>query len=77
MEIGISLLLVITVALQDQEAGTIADSLVQGFISQFGILSQRHSDHVPQFENKLFQALCDLQDIEKTRTMPYHSQSDR
>ena len=60
----------------DQEASTVADVLVQGFISRFGIPSQIHSDQGPQFESHLFKSLCGLLGVEKTRTTPYHPQSD-
>ena len=60
----------------DQEASTVADCLVQGFVSRFGVPSQIHSDQGAQFESNLFQALCRILGIEKTRTTPYHPQSD-
>ena len=60
----------------DQEASTFADCLVQGFVSRFGVPSQIHSDQGAQFESNLFQALCRILGIEKTRTTPYHPQSD-
>ena len=60
----------------DQEASIVADVLVQGFISRFGVPSQIHSDQGAQFESNLFKSLCELLGIEKTRTTPYHPQSD-
>ena len=54
----------------DQEACTVADVLVKGFISRFGVPRQLHSDQGVQFESKLFQALCQQLGIEKTRTTP-------
>ena len=60
----------------DQEASTVADVLVQGFISRFGVPSQIHSDQGAQFESNLFKSLCKLIGIDKTRTTPYHPQSD-
>ena len=53
-----------------------ADVLVHGFISRFGVPTQIHSDEGAQFESKFFQALCDLLGMEKTQTTPYHPQSD-
>ena len=50
--------------------------LVQGFISRFGVPSQIHSDQGAQFESKLFKSLCDLLGMDKTRSTPYHHQSD-
>ena len=60
----------------DQEASTVPDCLVQGFVSRFGVPSQIHSDQGAQFQSNLFQALCRILGIEKTRTTPYHPQSD-
>ena len=60
----------------DQEASTVADVLVQGFISRFGVPSQIHRDQGAQFESNLFKSLCELLGIQKTRTTPYHPQSD-
>ena len=60
----------------DQEACTIADVLVKGFISRYGVSQQIHSDQGVQFESKVFQNLCTELGIDKTRTTPYHPQSD-
>ena len=62
--------------MMNQEANTVADALVQGFISRFGVPGQIHSDQGAQFESNLFQSLCAILGIEKTRTTPYHPQSD-
>ena len=35
-----------------------------------------HSDQGKQFEGKVFTEMCKLLDIKKTRTTPYHPQSD-
>ena len=63
-------------AMVDQEACTVADVLVKGFISRFGVPRQSHSDQGVQFESKLFQALCQQLGIKKTRITPYLPQSD-
>ena len=62
--------------MSDQEASTVTDCLLQGFVSRFGVPSQIYSDQGAQFESNLFQALCRILGIEKTRTTPYHPQSD-
>ena len=41
-------------AMADQEACTVADVLVKGFILRFGVPRQLHSDQGVQFESKLF-----------------------
>lgn len=58
------------------ESETIARVLVDRFICRFGVPRQIHSDQGRQFESRLFQDLCDLLGIDKTRTTPYHPQSD-
>ena len=46
------------------------------FISRFRLLLLLHSDQGSQFESSLFQVLCSLLNIDKTRTTAYHPQSD-
>ncbi|MCG8044654.1 MAG: DDE-type integrase/transposase/recombinase, partial [Candidatus Thiodiazotropha endolucinida] len=60
----------------NMEAETIAKILVNEVISRFGIPDQIHSDQGRQFESNLFKELCKLLQINKTRTTPYHPQSD-
>ena len=63
-------------ATPDQEAETVANVLVDGFISRYGVSKQIHSDQGSQFESKLFRFLFDLLGIDKTRTTAYHPQSN-
>ena len=58
------------------EARTVATVLIEQVVSRFGIPRQLHSDQGRQFESKLFSEMCHLLQIEKTRTTPYHPQSD-
>ncbi|XP_060554957.1 uncharacterized protein LOC132715881 [Ruditapes philippinarum] len=58
------------------EASTVAKILVDNVITRFGIPNNIHSDQGSQFESKLFRELCNLLQIKKTRTTPYHAQSD-
>ena len=60
----------------DQRAETVAKCLVDEVISRFGVPSYIHSDQGKQFESELYQEVCFLLDIKKTRTTPYHPQSD-
>ncbi|PIK61118.1 Retrovirus-related Pol polyprotein from transposon [Apostichopus japonicus] len=55
---------------------TVANTLVEEFICRYGIPSEIHTDQGRQFEAKLFQELCRLLEINKTRTTPYYPQSD-
>jgi transposase InsO family protein len=60
----------------NQEAVTVARLFMREFICRFGVPRQVHSDQGRQFEAGLFQELCRLLGIDKTRTTPYHPQSD-
>ena len=56
----------------DTTAETCADKLVNEFISRFGTPLSIHSDQGRNFESDLFQELCKLLEIKKTRTSPRH-----
>ena len=58
------------------EARTVAKILVEEVVCRFGIPDVIHSDQGKQFESRLFLEMCNLLQIQKTRTTPYHPQSD-
>ena len=58
------------------EAATVAKILVEEVVARFGVPTYIHSDQGKQFESLLFQEMCRLLGIRKTRTTPYHPQSD-
>lgn len=60
----------------NQEAVTIARTLVDGFFCRFGMPEQLHSDQGKQFESELLKEVCAVLRINKTHTTPYHPQSD-
>lgn len=60
----------------DMEAATVARIMVEEFICRFGVPLEIHTDQGRQFESQLFQQLCALLDVKKTRTTPFHPQSD-
>ena len=62
--------------MKNMEAVTVANILVQEFISRFGIPKHLHTDQGRNFESGLMKEICSLLDIKKTRTTPYHPQSD-
>lgn len=63
-------------AIPNQEAKTVADKLVKEFICRYGAPEKIHSDQGRNFESQLFQEMCKLFAMEKTRTTPYHPESD-
>ena len=62
--------------LPNQEAKTVADKLINEVICRFGVPLIIHSDQGRNFESALFAEVCQLLDIQKTPTTPYHPQSD-
>ena len=60
----------------NMEAATVAKLLVEQLFTRFGVPEQIHSDQGRQFESNLFAEMCKLLQIDKTRTTPYHPQSD-
>jgi len=51
-------------------------ALYSAFFSRFGLPRQLHSDQGSKFESKLVAKLCSIAGINKTRTTPFHPQSD-
>ncbi|GFX09382.1 retrovirus-related Pol polyprotein from transposon 412 [Trichonephila clavipes] len=60
----------------DQEASTVADVLVQHWISRFGVPLQLHSDQGRNFDSAVCKRLCEILAIDKTGTTALHPQSD-
>ena len=63
-------------ATRDHKATTIAKVLVEQFILRYGLPGTIHTDQGRDFESHLIKELCSLLDINKTRTTPWHPQSD-
>ena len=63
-------------AIPNQEAATVATKVVEEFVARMGVPRQIHSDQGRNFEAAVFQEMCALLGIEKTRTTPLHPQSD-
>ena len=61
----------------NMEAITVARIFVNEFICRFGVPEQLHTDQGRNFESALLKEICKLLGITKTRTTPYHPQSDR
>ena len=63
-------------AVPNQEAVTVADVIVRNYISRYGVPREIHTDQGRQFEAQLFQEVCEMLGIKKTRTTSFHPQSD-
>ena len=62
--------------MKSQDAKYVASKLVNRFISIFGVPLQLHTDLGSNFESKVFQEVCKLMGIDKTRTTVRRPQSD-
>jgi hypothetical protein len=60
----------------NQEASTIAETLVTNFFCRFGIPRELHSDQGRNFESRLQQEVLQRLGVSKTRTTALHPQSD-
>ena len=63
-------------ALPNQEAKTVATVIVNEFVCRFGVPLELHSDQGTNFESAVFQEMCSLLGIKKTRTTPLHPEAD-
>ena len=59
--------------MQDMEASTVAN-MFYNFVCRFG--APVYTDQGRNFESKLIYDVCSLLGFEKTRTSPYHPQSN-
>ena len=60
----------------NQEAATVASKLVDEFFFRFSPPEQLHSDQGRNFESEVISEVCKLLGVVKSRTTPYHTQSD-
>ena len=58
------------------EASSIARVVVNEIICRFGIPDTIHTDQGRNFESGLIRDICQLLGVKKTRTVPYHPDSD-
>ena len=63
-------------AIPNQEAETVANAIVDGYVFRFGVPNELHSDQGRNFESAVFKGMCHRLGIKKTRTTPLHPQSD-
>ena len=57
-------------------AVTVARAFVNHWVSRYGAPEHLHSDQGSQFEAAVFQEMCKLLGVRKTRTTPYHPQGN-
>ena len=62
--------------IRQQTAVIVAEILDSRWIDEYGEPEQLHTDQGRNFESKLMAELCQIRNIEKTRTTPYHPSSD-
>ena len=55
---------------------SVADAFFSNIVCRFGMASVIHSDQGREFENKVIHKLCLLGSSHKTKTTPYHPESD-
>ena len=64
------------VPLKQQDAQSVASAIVNEWICRYGAPVIIHSDRGSAFENHLLNAICNLLQIKKTRTTPYHPEGN-
>ncbi|PIK55041.1 hypothetical protein BSL78_08089 [Apostichopus japonicus] len=63
-------------AMPNHTAETVANTFVEQFVCRFGTPREVFTDQGREFESRLFYCMCKELGIEKTRTSPFHPQSD-
>ena len=63
-------------AIPEQSALTIAEKFVVHIVVTFGCPLEVHTDQGQHFNRNLFNSLCTILEVAKTRTTPYHPSSN-
>ncbi|CAC5404170.1 unnamed protein product [Mytilus coruscus] len=64
------------IALPNQESSSICTAFIDHFVTKFGAPLQLHSDQGRNFQADIFQGMCKLLGIHKTRTTSFRPQSN-
>ena len=60
-------------AIPNQRATTCARVLVKNWVCRYGVPDSIHSDQRRNFESRVFEEMCHLLEINKTRSTEYHT----
>ena len=63
----------IAIPTKNESAKVVAKILIDNVVNHYGIPSKIHSDQGKSFECNLIKEMCDLLNISKSRTSPYHA----
>ena len=61
---------------KSMEAKVVAQKLIDNWFKRFGVPERIHSDQGRSFEAKIIENLCELYEIDKSRTTAYHPQGN-
>ena len=59
-----------------QSAKVVVETIYKGFLVHYGWPERIHSDQGGCFESLLIKELCNIADVQKSRTTPYHPQGN-
>jgi transposase InsO family protein len=66
----------VSIPLPDKETTTSARAILDHWFWTFGIPERVLSDRGKQFRSKLWDAMCELLDVERVNTTPWHPEGD-
>ncbi len=64
----------VVTSIHNKDAQTVAKAIFEQWFCKFGIPAQIHMDGGKEFVNKLLTELCELLNVQHTKTTPYHPQ---
>ncbi len=64
----------VVTSIQYKDAQTVAKAIFEQWFCKFGIPAQIHTDGGKEFVNKLLAELCEVLNVQHTKTTPYHPQ---